>query len=120
MSFCQRRLTLVRPDQNAMLVRLILDVSAIPLTAWFWWHCARPVLVYDRAGMRTYRLVLGVTTLAIAGYAGQALAAICGVRFSFGSPVWLTFLIVGGLWIAVVGLGWMNGYRLLGRLLGEG
>jgi hypothetical protein len=98
-------------------LRLVFEIVSIAGTSWFWPHCARPSLVWLRAGPVVYRLVLGVTVLTVATFVGQVLAELARVSFDWGSPRWWIALIVGGLWIVVVGLGWPR-YSLLLRLAG--
>ena len=99
-----------------MTVRLPFDLVSVVLAAWFWPHCARPWLTWQRAGRITYGLVLAVTILTVAVYAGELLADLAGLDASGGTPRWWIGAVVGFLWIAVVGVGFGDHYSALVRL----
>jgi hypothetical protein len=95
-----------------MAFRLALDFFVIVLAAWFWPHCARPVLIANRASPAAHWLVLAVTVLMVAAHALDAVAEIAQVGYAI--PSW-SIAIVGGLWTLVVGLGYLQDYALLRR-----
>jgi hypothetical protein len=106
------------PATPLTLVRLILDLVLAVGYAWFWVHCARPMLVWRQAGPWTYRLVLWVTTFTVATWVGEFLAQLARMRFAFGMASWWAAVVVGTLWLAIVGIGYLNQYRILMRLMG--
>jgi hypothetical protein len=99
-----------------MALRLSMDILGGLLTAWFWPHCARPALIALRAAPVAHWLVLGVTVLTVVAY---ALAAVADIAGFYGGARWWITLVVGGLWFLVVGLGYLQNYKLLLRATGK-
>jgi hypothetical protein len=99
--------------------RLILDAVLLIVAigyAWFWPHCARPMLVWRHAGPWTYRLVLWVTIVAVATYVAVLLSRFASFRYAFGTPVWWATVIAFVSWVAIVGIGYLDQYRTLMRV----
>jgi hypothetical protein len=63
-------------------------------------------------------LVLWVTILTVATWVGEFVALLARTRFALGVASWLVAVVVGTLWLAIVGIGWLNQYRILMRLTG--
>lgn len=99
-----------------MVGRLVFDFLAIALAAWFWSHCAKPALVFERAAPAAQRIVLGSTVLLIGAWALDAGAEF--VPVAYGIQFWV-FAIAGVLWSLVVGLGYLQNYALLRRVTGS-
>jgi hypothetical protein len=99
-----------------MVVNLAVDLFAIALTAWFWPHCAKPVLIYYRATPAAQWIVLGVSALQIAAYGFFAGAEF--VPIAFQTRLWILGT-TGGLWLLVVGAGYLQNYSLLRRVTGK-
>lgn len=95
------------------VLSLAVDILIVGLAAWFWPHCARPALTAQHASAVAHWLVLGVTVLTVITY---SLFAVDDVTEVFRATRWWIYLITGGLWIAVVGLGYLQNYALLLRL----
>lgn len=93
-----------------MVLALAYYAFIVVGVAWFWLHCAEPELRYARAGARARRVVLGITLLAIAVNAFDAL--ITATQLAVPGLWWAT-TITGALWIVVVGLGYLQHYRTL-------
>lgn len=93
---------------------LVLHVVVIALAAWFWPHCARPVLEARRAPAAAYWLVFGVTMLTVGVWATSAVAMLADLG-SAETRYWMRS-IVGGAWILNVGLGYLQNYALLLRV----
>lgn len=100
-----------------MALSLVLDIVIVVLAAWFWPHCARPALTAERASAVAHSPVLGVTVLTVITY---SLLAVDDVTQVFRATRWWVYLITGGLWIAVVGLGYLQNYAWLRRLTSNG
>jgi hypothetical protein len=93
-----------------MALRVTLDILLIPVTAWFWSHCAEPALTFRDASRLAHRLVFVATLLMIAA-SGVAIAgefAMVGraVAYWISSVLWV-------VWVVVVGLGYFQDYRFL-------
>jgi hypothetical protein len=99
-----------------MALRLSLDILGGLLAAWFWPHCAKPSLTALRAAPAAHRIVLGITVLTVVGF---GLAAVADIARIYGGTRWWITLIVGALWILVVGLGYWQDYKLLRRATGH-
>jgi hypothetical protein len=99
-----------------MALRLSLDILGGLLAAWFWPHCAKPSLTALRAASAAHRIVLGITGLTVVGC---ALAAVADIARIYGGTRWWITLGVGALWIFVVGLGYLQDFKLLRRATGH-
>ncbi len=78
--------------------------------AWFWPHCARPLLIAARARPPATTLVLVLTLVAVGVWSAGAV-----VRFIDHPSRILYWLEVasGVAWVLVVGVGYLTGYRNL-------
>ena len=89
---------------------MLLGAVLLVGVPWFWVHCAKPMLLYQRAGPMTTGLLFGVTV-----YSVIAEAVFVAVAVS-GHPSQLVWFIAGLPWLLIVGLPYLDDYRSLVRL----
>ena len=102
-----------RSGVYAAAVQLVFVVLALVMlvgAAWFWVHCAKPMLRYRRAGPMTTGLLLGVTGYTVVAEAIFIAATVTG-RTSL-----LMWSVAGLPWLLIVGLPYFDEYRSLVRL----
>lgn len=92
-----------------MALALFLVVSP----AWFWSHCARPTLDAQQATPMAYRIVLGTTIMLMAASTFDLVGELAQLDLT----AWLygLFILIWASWVLIVGLGYLQGYRLLIR-----
>jgi hypothetical protein len=92
------------------LLNVLLGAVMLVLPAWFWVHCAKPMLHYRGAGLMTTGLMFGVTVYTVVAEAVYVAATISG------HPSQLIWLIAGLPWLVIVGLPYLDDYRSVVRL----
>lgn len=98
------------------LLAAILAPCGIVFTVWFWRHCAKPSLAFHRARRSAIGLLLALSVIATVAY-GYFVVRV-GLPLDLRrvvSPIAQGVLVV---WFAIVGLGYLNDFRVLIRLTG--
>jgi hypothetical protein len=92
------------------LLFVALGAVMVYIAAWFWVHCAKPMVRYQSAGPMTTSLLFGVTLHTVVAEAVFIGATVVG----HGSQV--MWFIAGLPWLFVVALPYLDDYSTLARI----
>src|SRR5436190_6120235 len=92
------------------LLFVLLGGVMLVNAAWFWAHCASPMLRARHAGPMTTGLLFGVSIFTIVAEAAFIATVVSGHASQF---VWF---VAGFPWLLMVGLPYLDDYRTLARL----
>jgi hypothetical protein len=90
---------------------VLLGAVMLVIQAWFWVHCAKPMLRARHAGPMTTGLLFAVSVYTVVAEAVFMAAAVIS-----GHASQLVWLVAGLPWFLIVGLPYFDDYRTLVRL----